>query len=76
MLIEFIGYLVFPKTSVVFTERTASTANLAKISDSLPIIFEDIEVLAQLTKASLPKLETSIEILSFKNLQASLAAIL
>lgn len=46
------------------------------MSDSLPIIFEDMDVLAQLIKASLPKFETSMDKLSFKNLQASLAAIL
>lgn len=70
------GYLDLPKTSVYFTSYTASTAKEANFEASDPIILEDIEVLAQLIKASLPKAVTSEDMDSFKNLQASLAAIL
>ena len=71
---DLIGYFDSPKKLVVFTAKIASTANLAKNSASEPMILEDIEVLATLIKASLPKSDTLIAKLSLINLQASLIA--
>jgi len=76
MLIDLMGYLSSPKMLVDLTISMASTAIAENFSESAPIILEDIEVLAQLIKASLPNYLTEVAIVSFKNLQASLAAIL
>lgn len=57
MLMDLIGYLT-PKIDYCLTALIDSTTKLAKNSGSALISFEDIEVLAQLRRASSPRLST------------------
>ncbi len=75
-LTALIGYFDSPKKFVVLTAKIASTAKLAKKSASEPMILEDIEVLATLTKASFPKFDTLIAKCSLIYEQDSLIAYL
>jgi len=75
ILIDLTGYLT-PKIVYCLTALIESTTKPAKNSGSALINLEDIEVLAQLSKAYSPKLSTVTESLSSIYRQAYLAAIL
>jgi hypothetical protein len=75
MLIDLIGYLV-PKNVYCLTVLIDSTTKLAKNYGSALMSFDDMDVLAQLSKASSPRLSTVTANLSSMYLQPSLAAIL
>lgn len=73
-LTDLMGYLCSPEWVVVFTEVMASTIIEEKKSFSVPMIFEDIEVLAQFMRQSLPRSETFYDKCSSMYLHASLTA--
>lgn len=75
MFIDLIGYFA-PKIDSCFIVLIESTTKLAKNYGSALISFDDIDVLAQLIRASSPKLSTVTASLSSIYLQAYLAAIL
>lgn len=75
ILIDLIGYVV-PNIVFCSTVLIASTTKLAKNYGSALISFDDIDVLAQLIKASSPRLSTVTASLSSIYRHAYLAAIL
>lgn len=76
MFTNLVGYLMSPLPLIVFTLSMASTTIWLKNFISEPMILEDMEVMAQLARASGPNCSTFLMRWSLMNLTLYLAAIL